>query len=253
VKLPVQTFKLQGPQLIDPGWFNTVRGGRHNATVTPAGTVLVEGVELSLCSTGSGRPDGVVPVPGTAVEVWLEDHFVCATKEELRRASEAAQARLDEQARAERDARNRCRDEADAFNKGLRLPIAWTVGIKDVLSGLADGSWGDGRNRASVNHVLLRQPLSVGRLRRNANDFLCSSNDRLNGKRWAGQPEAAAFDGDGKRYQPKVTCKRCVELALRLSKDHVPEASQGGMTELQVVRVVHLDEAEREADDSPSP
>jgi hypothetical protein len=79
------------------------------------------------------------------------------------------------------------RREAKRFNNLIVLPARWGVGIRDVLSGLAEGSWGDGRNGATVDHMLLFAPLAVGRLKRREGDLLCASNARLNGKNWSGR------------------------------------------------------------------
>jgi len=223
----MKTFRLNGPQFIDPGWFNAVKGGRHRVVIAPTGAVVLKGVEMRIVGVSSPdvSPEKSLPRPGTEVEVWLADQFMCASVVDVEHAAEVAR-----QERVAREQRMRqqwdaARDEAIAFNASLRLPVAWDVGIKDVLSGLADGSWGDGRNRATVNHVLLKQPLTLGRLQRNKGDFLCSSSQALNGKRWAGQTQAKAYDGAGSEYQPKVTCRKCVGVALRFAASCAPVAN----------------------------
>jgi hypothetical protein len=45
-----------------------------------------------------------------------------------------------------------------------------------VLSGLSANSWGDGSRRNTVYHVVLQEPLHVGRLKRSTGDLLCSTN-----------------------------------------------------------------------------
>ncbi|WP_240533965.1 hypothetical protein [Aeromonas veronii] len=78
------------------------------------------------------------------MQVWLNaaGFFVCATEAEIEQAAEerrAKRAAEDAQRRARLDA---LRDEARTFNAGITLPVQWDVGIKDVLSGLSEGSWG---------------------------------------------------------------------------------------------------------------
>ena len=92
------------------------------------------------------------------------------------------------------------------------LPVRWQVGQKDVLRGLSARSWGDGRSKATVNHIHLLEPLEKGRLVRTAGDFLCTAAQGSNGRRWS-SVEATALDGDGGNYQPKVTCSKCLSLA----------------------------------------
>jgi hypothetical protein len=84
------------------------------------------------------------------------------------------------------------------------------------LQPLTENSWGDGRNRRTVDHILLLEPLQVGRLKRRERDFLCSSSAARNGKRWSGQVIDRAIDGYGNEYPPAVTCQTCLRLAERL-------------------------------------
>ena len=92
------------------------------------------------------------------------------------------------------------------------FPVRWQVGQKDVLRGLSARSWGDGRSKATVNHIHLLEPLEKGRLVRTAGDFLFTAAQGSNGRRWF-SVEATALDGDGGNYQPKVTCSKCLSLA----------------------------------------
>ena len=92
------------------------------------------------------------------------------------------------------------------------FPVRGQVGQKDVLRGLSARSWGDGRSKATVNHIHLLEPLEKGRLVRTAGDFLFTAAQGSNGRRWS-SVEATALDGDGGNYQPKVTCSKCLSLA----------------------------------------
>lgn len=104
--------------------------------------------------------------------------------------------------------------EARAFNAGITLPVQWDVGIKDVLSGLSEGSLGDGRSKATVGHIYLLKDFEAGRFKRHKGDFFCTSTSGSNGKRWSTTVEQA-YDGASAPYQPKVTCKAHLRLAAR--------------------------------------
>ena len=143
------------------------------------------------------------------MEVWCatDGFFVCALAADCdlkaaahkqRKEREQQDARLQEQQRKE---------VAAAFNATLCIPVKWTPGHKDVLSGLSDGSTGTGLNVRSVTHVLLQQPLQLARIQRQAGDFLCTSASGTNGKQWSAQVAAAAH--------VQVSCRACLKLAKR--------------------------------------
>jgi hypothetical protein len=199
-----------------PDWFNTYRTGRHAATVGEDGYVAVGNQTLRLWQINA------LP-PGTPIMVWLTSsgHFGCATQEDIaqeeekQRAAEAErEARYAAAEQRDRERRNAMRAEAEAFNSRIKLPVQWDVGIKSVLSGLSANSWGDGRSRSTVEHIYLLEDLNVGRIQRKKDDFLCTSAGGSNGKRYSTTIERF-HDGDGNKYQPKVTCKSCLALAQR--------------------------------------
>jgi len=196
----MKTYGLVGPRPADPAWFRRVQHDNHPAVVGEDGTVELDGVALRF-------RDDVLPV-NTAVIVWLERNFVCARTDDIA-AQQAARQAAEVQAReTQRERRNRKRQEAEAFNAELKLPVRWDVGFKSVRSGLLAHSAGDGRNRASVNHIVVLEDLSAGRLKRNAGDFLCTQRGTSNGR------ERVA-DGDGNEYPPAVTCQACLRMAQR--------------------------------------
>ena len=171
------------------------------------GTVVVDSERLKF--VGAGLP------AGTRVRITLGRWFTCVSEADWQQAeahASAAEARRQAQWRA---ARNQRRVEAEAFHARLRLPVRWTAGIKDVLSGLTQDSNCDGRNRATVQHIHLLEDLQAGRLRRHAGDFLCTSVRGSNGKRYSGQTETSHYDGDGQPYSPIITCSACLKLAAR--------------------------------------
>jgi hypothetical protein len=205
----MKTYRLDNPGLLDPTWFQRVRHGRHEAVVTDDGHIHLDGVALRFAH-GECLP------AGTPVQVWLDRNFVCGTVDDLQSAAQAHHRQREKARAAERQRRNQRRVQAEAFNATLTLPVAWDTGFKDVVSGLLEGSSGDGRNRASVTHILLLEQLQEGRLKRNAGDFLCTSASGSNGRGgYVADTRDRAVDGDGNEYAPEVTCKACLRLAQR--------------------------------------
>lgn len=206
------TYQLEGPPHLDPFWFNRMRQGQRAAVVSPGGVVSVEGVPLRL------RGDG--PAQGEAVRVWVTPagRFVCATLDEIEREAQAQRDAQATEAERRRQHLNALRADADAFNARIALPVRWDVGIKDVLSGLSEKSWGDGRSRATVEHIYLLESLQAGRLTRKEGDFLCTSASGTNGRRWSSKIVERCHDGEGTPYRPKVTCRACLAHAERWMK-----------------------------------
>lgn len=221
----MKTFTLvETSRFVDPVFFNRMRGGGHvQAVVGDDGRVMIDHVELEFRD-----PKETLP-PGTAIQVWLVRDYVCVSEAELAAYNvqrEAERKRQDEEYRARL---NRYRVEAEAINAGIKLPVGWTVAIKDVLSGLSERSNGDGRSKSTVNHIYLKEDFEFGRIKRKSTDLLCTSPSGTNGKRWAQQSEeAACFDGDGNRYTPPVTCKQCLKIVENvMSQTASKEAAQG--------------------------
>lgn len=205
----VRTFSLSSPQFLEPHWFARVRSGQHSAVMDDAGSVLLDGVAL--------RVIGDAPMPGTAVKVWISQagFFVCAEDDEIQRAERARQDEEAQRADLRRKHLNDRRADAESFNAQIKLPVKWDVGIKDVLSGLSECSMGDGRSKTTVDHIYLLEPLQDGRMVRKAGDLLCTSVAGSNGKRWSSKVVERSFDGDGRPFQPMVTCKACLNRASK--------------------------------------
>jgi len=199
----MKIFSLASPRPVDPAWMRRVQHGRHAAVVGADGTVELDGVTLRLCED--------ILTQGTAVVVWLERRFVCARADDIAAQRAAREAEQMSAHATERERRNRKRQDAAAFNARLRLPVRWDVGFKQVRSGLLAHSTGDGRNRASVTHIVVLEDLSAGRLQRNAGDVLCQAQGALTTDR--------AHDGDGNPYAPAVTCAACLRLAQRWTQE----------------------------------
>lgn len=150
--------------------------------------------------------------PGMEVRVWFDlatqDVLIakeCDWRDAVRRQEEAAL-----KARAERDAADAARTaaakaESDAWVTLFAPPFAWRLGHRQVLSGLRERSYGDGRNRASVEHIMFSEDFSSGRLSRKAGDLLCTSAPASFGN---------VFNSPGDDCG-KPTCKSCLEMAAR--------------------------------------
>jgi len=193
----LKTYRLKAPDALHPLWLQRFGGCVQKAIVEPNGAIVVAGVQLEFAR-------GVVPLEaGTAVEVWLDSYFLCAVAGDRELHAQARQLAR-EAADAEKTSALEQQRQADqAFNASLAVPVAWTIGVKDVLSGLSERSDGSGRNRATVNHILLQAELQSGRLSRAAGDLLCTSATGTNGKNWSAQRAERAG---------RVTCARCLAL-----------------------------------------
>lgn len=205
------TIQLEtGSPFIDPRWMRKVVSGVFECEVTDARQVNLEG---ELLTFPNHHPE---IAPGVIVRVWLDRNFVC----ELLSDFQAREEQRQEQSRLEslqyKAMLNAGRDNALAFNRALNIPFQWQTGYKDVLSGLSGRSLGDGRNKATVGHIELREDCAAGRLSRRRGDFLCTTNT---GKQWSGDSRLQCIDGDGELFDAKVTCKACLTKAQRFKAE----------------------------------
>ncbi len=200
----MERYHLRLKGFINPFWMNRNLGNPIDAVVSD-GKVEADGVTLTL-----DYSDGQTPLAdGTEVECYIAAYFYCHTKADVKASEEQRVIRRQEQQQSYEARLNQYRDEANAFNATLALPFSWKAGFKAVLSGLTEKSSGNGINRATVMHVELTEDFKQGRLDRKAGDFLCSKDK---GMEYV-DSEATAFDGEGKAYQPKITCKACLKRA----------------------------------------
>lgn len=99
-------------------------------------------------------------------------------------------------------------EDTDDTIGGYSIPFDYTTGIKVRRSGLLRGSTGTGRDRRTVNHLVVKEDFQDGRLSRDANTFLCEPNSSLV------QVE------DGEHDIPReVTCSKCLDLMERWEDD----------------------------------
>lgn len=98
------------------------------------------------------------------------------------------------------------------FWQKYKIPFKFVVDIKPVGSGLTENSWGDGSNRATVYHVILKEELKNGRIKRDINDFLCS---QPKGRHFYSEPNRRLDDDT----QNVITCKQCLKMIEKYKKD----------------------------------
>ncbi len=202
--------QLTSPSLMDPRWFNEVRSGEQEAIAIDDRSVMLKGRRLYLANSSE-----VTLIPSQKVYIKLNTYFFLETEEERAARLRKIQEQKAKEVEEERRRLNAYREDAEAFNATLHIPVQWVAGQKDVLSGLSENSNGDGRNKATVEHIMLKEDLQDGRLVRKAGAFLCTAESGSNGKQWSGKPENIAYDGNNKPYQPKITCKACLKIANR--------------------------------------
>jgi len=177
-------------------WTIQVQAGGQDAVVAADGIVKVLGVPLRLKDAGLE--------PGTAVHVWFDQtgECVCAAIDEIKRAKQAlrdAEEAKEKQRREQRRQQlNAERTEAQKYNARITLPVRWDV-----------GRWNTNRY-----HIYLLEPLTAGRLKRTQGDYLCGARSKTDNK-WYDPSDTWLLDGDGNRFQPKVTCTACLALAQR--------------------------------------
>lgn len=207
----IKTYSLDFCRpFLDPRW---IRDNYHKKAeaVVKGGRVEIFGEKLKF--EGEALPDG------TEVQVFYDGNWPkCRTLQDVKALEAIRKAAERKKEEERRNKLNLSRKAAEAFNAALPVPVLWFPGIKDVLSGLSPTSWGDGRKKNTVQHVLLLEDLQEGRFKRYKGDFLCTAASGSNGKRWGGYDESAFewfYDGDGNKYPAKVTCKACIKASSR--------------------------------------
>jgi hypothetical protein len=205
-------YKLKYPEFASPRFFQNGLHSIFTAAVDADHTVTLFGQKLHFDASTPA------PAPGTELEICTGRWYLSAERPATRKAREAEEKVLREKSETQfREAQiaRQCvmREKATRVNASLNIPVRWTSGQKSVLSGLSESSMGDGRNSRSVNHVLLLEPLTAGRVKRDRLDLLCTARSGTNGRGYSSL-ETFNVDAEG-RYVSEVTCKRCLELASR--------------------------------------
>lgn len=97
-----------------------------------------------------------------------------------------------------------------------QLPFAWTVGIRPSRGGLSCNSTssGNGDVATTVNHLIVKEDIHLGRLKRNMDDYLCTqSKGRLSIHLGIFIQELTIILTDGtviENVPAEVTCESCL-------------------------------------------
>ena len=198
-------YQLHLISTANPRWLSIEHRGR---VAVDDNQVTLDGERLEIVGVQrSRRRQAVTVASGTLLEVWQHSNgmFVGAKAEDVDDARAAKAAREEAARVALRESEERLRTQALTFNASLAIPVRWVPGIVADASGI----------RLAVTthevldhavHVLLRQPLCHGRLRRAAGDLLCKSLGRADGKHLSAQ---------GLDEHVVVTCPACITTAKR--------------------------------------
>ena len=90
------------------------------------------------------------------------------------------------------------------------MPFKFVADVKPVLSGLTERSWGNGCNKATVYHIRLRENITLGRLKRKNDEYLCSQQ--------SGNAYYNNSSVDINDIQDVVTCKQCLKIIEKFKK-----------------------------------
>lgn len=195
--------RLSGSHFINPFWFDRVMHGTHQTVAISPTEIELEGEKLRLTAS-----ENIRLVEGERVYVWLsaDGFFYLETEQEKQAREERWWKEKEEEERRYKERLNRWRQEAEEFNNRINTPFKWTAGQNNVLSGLTENSWGDGRKKNSVNHIWLKEDYANGRFKRSAGDLLCKKK----GKLWVDKAEWV--DGNGQLYMAQITCRECIKI-----------------------------------------
>lgn len=208
-------FLLKWPAFPSPFWFaSRNRGEPVDGEVISESAVKTDIEALQLLE-GELPPVGakVIIMPGQYNLTGKTEDEVQKEKEELIKNRDEARKKREEDRKANE---KRVRLKAESVNANICVPVEWTSGFKAVLSGLTQNGWGNGINRRSVMHVLLKEDIQEGAFKRSAGSFLCTTKGGNDGMMYA-DLEHLSCDDEG-QYVSEITCKTCLKIAERWSK-----------------------------------
>lgn len=156
---------------------------------------------------------------GQAVRVtagqYVELHYQ-ADLDARRLASQQRQEMNDQQERDRLTAqRNAARRASQLFYEQHPIPFAFSIEIKERLSGLSESSNGDGWGRNTVCHVFTHEAVAFGRLKRSPHQFLCSPVRAQGGANWSDSLGRDTYTNDD-GVRPVPTCKQCLAILARI-------------------------------------
>ena len=207
-------FKLSWPAYPNPAWFSS----RSEATIS--GVVLM-GNQVKTENDILDLMEGQMPEVGEIVVVEKSKYFLTGknlseVEKEKKEKELLIEKKKFEDEEKRKNLQKKIRNEAFQKNEKLHVPVEWTSGFKSVLSGLSEKSWGNGINKKSVVHILLKEDIMDGKFVRKSGSFLCTTKGGTNGMEYV-DLERLSHDDEGS-YISEVTCKACIKTALRFSK-----------------------------------
>lgn len=105
-------------------------------------------------------------------------------------------------------------EESQQFYSQHQIPFSFSIEIKEVLSGLTEGSMGNGVKRNTVFHVFVTADFNEGRFHRKKDQYLCTDSDSKWGANWSGSLGRNLYLIEGK-HNRIPTCKQCLRILER--------------------------------------
>lgn len=194
-------------RLTTDAFYNKVRhlGNPHKIeAIVKGGGLEIEGHRFKFIDEGH-------PVDGETVLFWMSNWGYAYVKSEYDAYQKERIESLIREKEADRLKALERKQKADDFYKSLNFPVAYHVGVKEVLSGLSASSWGDGQKRNSAIHLILDEDFESGRLKRQKREFLCSQQKQV--ANWSGQNDSQLYAHHGRdlKWVPEITCKQCLK------------------------------------------
>lgn len=201
---------------LNPQHYNAMRyGGSIEGSFIADGLIEAKGEHYRVINQPHFRTDEPVLVyQANAYDLAYETVRERKEREQMKVAELKRQ--LEEEEIASEKRKQQRREIIASFYESYEIPFRFSPQIKIVLSGLSEHSWGDGTRKNTVHHLYVHETFQDGRLKRNANSYLCSPNE-------AGKfHDFILDDREDDMLQNKenntITCSNCLKLMERWKK-----------------------------------
>lgn len=215
-------IRVRIPGLIPPGFQRSLPA---TGIVTETGEIDVDALEATL-----RMPDDADVDPGQTVTVSLDSdgHLYAITAEQQTREQYEQKAQAYLRAREQRQRRQQKQNERKEFWTQFDIPVEFATAQNNRLSELRSGSTGTGSTEHTVTHLRVLEPVSDGRLEREAGRFLCLGEGKYaDSAMGLADVESASLD-DVDEMPPRVTCSTCLERMERWKTEPQSEADRDG-------------------------
>lgn len=111
--------------------------------------------------------------------------------------------------------------KSETFWATHEIPFDFSLEIKEVLSGLKEGTMLHAQKRSTVLHIYLQEDYTNGRFSRNKGDYLCANEKAKYGGNWTGNVGMRLYefqDHREKTIRNIPTCKACLKILERFKK-----------------------------------